>query len=59
MALLPTPQDWPHARTLLAPLGKRAIEGSPPSPDELLTATLTAYRLDYATVAPLLAWTSK
>jgi hypothetical protein len=57
MALLPLPHDWPRARASLAPLAERAIDGCPPSDATLLAATLDAYRLDVADVAPLLAWT--
>lgn len=56
VSLLPLPRDWPRARTLLAPLARRAARGEPPSAGELDAATLGAYRVRPANVAPLLAW---
>lgn len=56
MSLLPIPRDWDRARCILGPLGKRAIEGTEPSEEELLAATLASYRLSVADVDPLLEW---
>ena len=56
VAALPVPDDWVRARTLLAPLGRRRAIGDPPSPEEHLAVVASAYRLDSATVAPLVAW---
>jgi hypothetical protein len=53
---LPLP-DWDRARQLLAPLAARARRGDPPDARTLHHATLAAYGLRHATVAPLLAWT--
>ncbi|MFN2563734.1 MAG: Eco57I restriction-modification methylase domain-containing protein [Gemmatimonadaceae bacterium] len=55
-ALLPIPARWSQARVLLAPLGERACVGDPPSPRELLAATLQAYGVGPSEVAPLLTW---
>jgi hypothetical protein len=57
MSLLPLPSDWEWARERLTPLGARAVSGEVPSDDELLAATLDAYRLTLADVQPLLSWT--
>jgi hypothetical protein len=59
VALLPMPHDWPRARSLLAPIAERAIDGEPPSALELLDAVCAAYRLKQADVAPLLAWSHR
>jgi RecA-family ATPase len=53
------PHDWTRARSLLAPIAERAIEGEPPSALELLDAVCAAYRLKQADVAPLLAWSHR
>ena len=50
VGLLPTPRDWPRARVLLAD----ARHGDD---ERLLDATLTAFQLSRADVAPLLQWT--
>jgi hypothetical protein len=55
-ALLPVPTAWSRARALLAPLGARGCAARAPSADELLAATLRAYGLERADVAPLLRW---
>ena len=59
MSLLPLPLDWPRARTLLAPVARRAILGEPPSTSELLEHVCAAYRLKPSDVAPLLAWSHR
>jgi hypothetical protein len=59
VALLPLPRDWERARTLLAPLARRASAGQPPDDDALLAAAARAYRLRPADLEPLLAWTGR
>jgi hypothetical protein len=59
VGLLPLPHDWPRARSLLAPLAERAIDGDPPGALELLDVVCAAYRLKQAEVAPLLAWSHR
>ncbi len=56
VALLPIPQDWARARTVLAPIAERALLGSIPTREELLLAACHAYRLRRSDVAPLVAW---
>jgi hypothetical protein len=56
VALLPVPRDWARARSVLAPLARRAEGGNPPGGDELVAAALRAYRARAADVAALLAW---
>jgi hypothetical protein len=57
LSLLPIPEDWNHARTLLSPLGYRAMHGDIPADDEILSAVLDAYQLNLADVQSLLSWT--
>jgi hypothetical protein len=57
LSLLPIPVDWNRARTLLAPLGERAMHGDIPADDEILGAVLGAYHLCLPDVQPLLSWT--
>jgi len=52
------PRAWSHARELLAPLAQRAQRGREPDGDELLDATLRAYRLRHPDIEALLQWTS-
>ena len=59
VSLLPVPHDWPRARSLLAPVARRAAAGEPPSTQELLEQVCVAYRLEPADVAPLLAWSHR
>lgn len=59
VALLPVPTDWPRARAILAPLAQRARAGAPPGDDELLAASLDAWSLGAAALAPLLAWNAR
>ena len=59
MAQLPIPDDWARARDILAPLGERGFAGAPPSRQDVLEATLDAYRVRRATMAPLLEWTPR
>ena len=54
--LLPLPQDWPRARSLLAPIAERALLGHPPTVEELMAASCQAYRVRREDVAPLVAW---
>jgi len=56
VALLPLPAGWGHARGLLAPIAARGLAGEAASDDELLRASLAAYRLDRGGVEPLLDW---
>jgi hypothetical protein len=57
LSLLPIPVDWNRARSMLSPLGERAMRGDIPADDEILGAVLGAYRLSLADVQPLLSWT--
>ncbi|HYW50674.1 MAG TPA: hypothetical protein VE861_08715, partial [Gemmatimonadaceae bacterium] len=52
---LPLP-DWQRARERLAPIAARARRGEPVSVQSLHAATLDAYDLPPAAVAPLLDW---
>lgn len=56
VAALPVPADWLRARVLLAPLGRRRAFGDPPSPEEHLAVTASAYGLDARALASLIAW---
>jgi hypothetical protein len=59
MSLLPLPVDWRRSRAALAPIAERAIRVDGDSlalRDELLEATLAAYRLRHSDMAPLLTW---
>ena len=56
MSLLPIPVDWDRTRSLLAPLGERAMHGDIPADDEILGAVLGAYELCLTDVQPLLSW---
>ena len=56
MALLPIPHDWPRARALLAPLGRRGMQGDAPSDAELLAAAVRAFRVRSADIEPLVSW---
>lgn len=56
LSLLPIPEDWNRARTLLAPMGDRAMHGDIPADDEILSAVLDAYQLNFTDVQPLLSW---
>jgi hypothetical protein len=58
MALLPVPDDWPRARTLLAEC--LTSDGPARRADpRLLSAALRAYRLRHVDLAPLLAWNAR
>lgn len=59
VALLPLPRDWDAAREALAPLGRRALRGDPPSVDELADNTARCYGLHLGDLGPLLEWTSR
>jgi hypothetical protein len=56
MSVLPLPKEWNRAREELAPLGKRAMLGDVPPPDEMMDAALSAYGLRLRDVEPLLSW---
>jgi methylase of polypeptide subunit release factors len=58
LSLLPIPVDWNRARSMLSPLGERAMHGDVPADDEILGAVLGAYQLCLADVQPLLSWTT-
>lgn len=59
MSLLPLPANWSRARSLLAPLAARALNGDAPGACELNDAATRAYRLRPADVAPLIAWAAR
>lgn len=54
---LPLPH-WQRARETLAPIAAKARRGEALHPHALHRATLDAYAIDHADVAPLLAWTA-
>jgi hypothetical protein len=56
IALLPIPHDWERTRTCLAPIAQAALLGDVPSPDDLLSAVLSAYQITPQDAEPLLAW---
>lgn len=56
VARLPIPSDWARARSILAPLAKRGVEGDRVSDAELLDAVISAYRIRRALVLPLVEW---
>lgn len=57
LSLLPVPTDWARARAILAPLAQRAVD-DPPSDVDLLEASLEAFSLKQAAMAPLVAWSA-
>ena len=57
MSLLPIPDEWQRARDVLAPLGESGACGRPPSDQQLLDASLTAYGADRPAMTALVAWT--
>jgi hypothetical protein len=57
MSLLPIPNDWTHAREILGPLGEAGACGKPPTEQELLDASLTAYGAGRNEMAAMVAWT--
>jgi hypothetical protein len=58
LSLLPIPVDWNRARSMLSPLGERAMRGDVPADDEILREVLEAYQLCLADAQPLLSWTA-
>jgi hypothetical protein len=56
MARLPLPIDWPRARTLLAPLGRAARDGTLPASSALHAVSLRAFGVGGAIIEPLLTW---
>ena len=56
MARVPVPDDWARARDVLGALGEAAMRGEPPSPADLMQATLEAFRVRARTMAPLVEW---
>jgi hypothetical protein len=59
MAMLPVPREWERARSVLAPLGREGVHGTPPSPHELFDRAVAAFRVRRADVAPLVEWASR
>jgi hypothetical protein len=55
-ACLPIPHDWARARDILAPLGKRGVDGGEVGDAELFAATCEAYGLGARVTAPLVEW---
>ena len=56
LALVPVPRDWERARSVLAPLGRAALGGAPPSDEALLAAATAAFDVRSCDVAPLVEW---
>jgi hypothetical protein len=56
IALLPIPHDWEHARPHLVSIAQAALLGHIPSPEDLLSAVLSAYKITPQDAEPLLAW---
>jgi len=56
VALLPIPQPWERARSVMAPIAARAAHGTPPSESHLTATVAAAYGVDLAILQPLLAW---
>ena len=56
MSILPLPSDWNYAVEILAPIASRAVDGSPPTLEQLQAKVLGAYRLSEGDVAPLMKW---
>ena len=54
---LPLPR-WDRARETLAPIAAKARRGEPLHANALHRATLDAYAIDHADIAPLLAWST-
>ncbi len=59
MSLMPLPGDWARAVTALVPIAERAMAGEPIHAQDLLAASLDAYRLSRRTVEPLISWTHR
>lgn len=57
VACMPLPSSWERARSVLAPLGVRAVRGDVPGDAELLEAACAAYGLSHRSLAPLVEWT--
>jgi hypothetical protein len=56
VGLLPLPQPWDKARSVMAPLAAAAIDGAPPSEARLTEVVAAAYGLDLDVLRPLLGW---
>jgi hypothetical protein len=56
VSLLPLPRDWKYARSVLSPLGERAMSGDVPPHAELLAAAVESFRLTLEDVESLLSW---
>jgi hypothetical protein len=59
VALLPIPKQWSRARDILAPVARRAIEGTPPTADSLMIAVRRSYGLRKEDVEALLLWNGR
>ncbi len=57
VSLLPIPDNWNRARLILAPLGERAMAGDVPTREEMLSASLNAYGVQFDEVKAMLTWT--
>ncbi|MDP1857146.1 MAG: N-6 DNA methylase [Gemmatimonadaceae bacterium] len=57
VARLPIPADWARARDILAPLGARGVSGEAVGDDELLEASIAAYRIRASAARALVEWT--
>lgn len=56
LARLPIPRDWTRAVSILAPIGRAALDGAEPDPHSLATAVARAYRVRLSRLEPLLTW---
>ena len=56
LALLPLPSNWARARSLLAPIARAGVTGSPAGDAEILASVLEAYQLRFDDVAALVEW---
>ena len=56
VGLLPLPQPWERARSVMAPLAAAALAGSRPTDARLTETVAAAYGLDLDARRPLLSW---
>ena len=56
LARLPIPVDWGRAVSILAPIGRAALDGAEPDPHSLAIAVARAYRVRLSRLEPLLTW---
>jgi hypothetical protein len=59
VGLLPLPQPWEAARSRLASLTLRALDGKPPAEALLNEITAAAYGLELDALQPLLSWSGR